>query len=86
MRRTDKQKDSGLLLAIVDTVTLNRKTAMAVSDDNRTGGSVQKPRSFNDDNPPTAIPLRHERAVLPVPVPHREEDVSLLRSDRAEGV
>ncbi|NLP97623.1 DUF3068 domain-containing protein, partial [Mycobacterium tuberculosis] len=33
LRRTDKQKDSGLLLAIVDTVTLNRKTAMAVSDD-----------------------------------------------------
>ncbi len=26
---TDKQKDSGLLLAIGDTVTLNRKTAMA---------------------------------------------------------
>ena len=60
MRRTDKQKDSGLLLAIVDTVTLNRKTAMAVSDDTHTGGSVQKPRSFNDDNPPTAIPLRHD--------------------------
>ena len=26
LRRTDKQKDHGLLLAIVDTVTLNRKT------------------------------------------------------------
>lgn len=60
VRRTDKQKDSGLLLAIVDTVTLNRKTAMAVSDDTRTGGSVQKPRSFGDENPPTAIPLRHD--------------------------
>ena len=60
LRRTDKQKDSGLLLAIIDTVTLNRKTAMAVSDDNRTGGAVQKPRGFNDDNPPTAIPLRHD--------------------------
>ena len=58
VRRTDKQKDSGLLLAIVDTVTLNRKTAMAVSDDTHTGGSVQKPRAFGDDNPPTAIPLR----------------------------
>jgi Porin PorA len=60
VRRTDKQKDSGLLLAIVDTVTLNRKTAMAVSDDTHTGGSVQKPRAYCDENPPTAIPLRHD--------------------------
>jgi Porin PorA len=60
VRRTDKQKDSGLLLAIVDTVTLNRKTAKAVSDDTHTGGSVQKPRAFSDENPPTAIPLRHD--------------------------
>jgi Porin PorA len=60
VRRTDKQKDTGLLLAIVDTVTLNRKTAMAVSDDTHTGGSVQKPRAFGDENPPTAIPLRHD--------------------------
>jgi len=60
VRRTDKQKDSGLLLAIVDTVTLNRKTAMAVSDDTHTGGSVQKPRSITDENPPTALPLRHD--------------------------
>ncbi|ORA14475.1 hypothetical protein AWC27_09165 [Mycobacterium szulgai] len=60
VRRTDKQKDSGLLLAIVDTVTLNRKTAMAVSDDTHTGGSVQKPRGFNDESPPAAIPLRHD--------------------------
>ncbi|WP_181913005.1 DUF3068 domain-containing protein, partial [Mycobacterium tuberculosis] len=60
LRRTDKQKDSGLLLAIVDTVTLNRKTAMAVSDDTHTGGAVQKPRGLNDENPPTAIPLRHD--------------------------
>ena len=60
VRRTDKQKDSGLLLAIVDTVTLNRKTAIAVSDDTHTGGSVQKPRAYSDENPPTAIPLRHD--------------------------
>ena len=59
VRRTDRQKDSGLLLAIIDTVTLNRKTAMAVSDDTHTGGSVQKPRSFGDENPPTAMALRH---------------------------
>ncbi|WP_204804606.1 DUF3068 domain-containing protein [Mycobacterium riyadhense] len=60
VRRTDKQKDTGLLLAIVDTVTLNRKTAMAVSDDTHTGGAVQKPRGLNDESPPTAIPLRHD--------------------------
>jgi DUF3068 family protein len=60
LRRTDKQKDSGLLLAIVDTVTLNRKTAMAVADDTHTGGSVQKPRAYGDENPSTAIPLRHD--------------------------
>lgn len=60
VRRTDKQKDSGLLLAIVDTVTLNRRTALAVSDDTHPGGSVQKPRTVNDESPPTAMPLRHE--------------------------
>ncbi|HSS23854.1 MAG TPA: DUF3068 domain-containing protein, partial [Mycobacterium sp.] len=54
------QKDTGLLLAIVDTVTLNRRTAMAVSDDTHTGGSVQKPRAFGDENPPVPYPLRHE--------------------------
>src|SRR5579875_770980 len=57
VRRTDKQKDTGLLLALVDTVTLNRKTAMAVSDETHPGGAVQKPRTINDDNPPTNIAL-----------------------------
>ncbi len=60
VRRTDKQKDSGLLLAIVDTVTLNRKTALAVSDDTHPGGAVQKPRGITDDNPPTNIALPHD--------------------------
>lgn len=60
VRRTDKQKDTGLLLAIVDTVTLNRTTAMAVSDDTHPGGAVQRPRSFEDDTPPTNIALPHE--------------------------
>lgn len=59
VRRTDKQKDAGLLLAIVDTVTLNRKTAMAVSDDTHPGGAVQKPRFIADDSPPTNIALPH---------------------------
>ena len=38
VRRSDKQKDNGLLLAMVDTVTLNRSTADAVTDDDRPGG------------------------------------------------
>ncbi|MGV2582668.1 UNVERIFIED_CONTAM: DUF3068 domain-containing protein, partial [Mycobacterium avium subsp. hominissuis] len=28
--------------------------------DTHTGGAVQKPRTINDENPPTAIPLRHD--------------------------
>jgi hypothetical protein len=60
VRRTDRQQDSGLLLAMVDTVTLDRRTAEAVSDDERPGGSVQKPRTFEDDTPSTNIALPHE--------------------------
>ncbi|MCX2931899.1 DUF3068 domain-containing protein [Mycobacterium sp. CVI_P3] len=60
VRRTDKQQDNGLLLAMVDTVTVNRSTAMAVSDDTHPGGSVQKPRTVEDDKPPTNIALPHE--------------------------
>src|SRR5271156_1219406 len=60
IRRSDKQKDSGLLLALVDTVTLNRKSASAVSDDTHPGGAVQKPRGVNDENPPTNIALPHD--------------------------
>ena len=60
LRRTDKQKDTGLLLAMVDTVTLNRRTAMAVSSDTNPGGSVQKPRTMDDTKPPTNVVLVHE--------------------------
>ncbi len=60
LRRADRQKDSGLLLAIVDTVTLNRTTAQAISDDTHPGGSVQRPRNFEDEAPPTNIALPHE--------------------------
>lgn len=60
LRRSDKQKDNGLLLAMVDTVTVNRSTAEAVSDDERPGGSVQKPRTISDDKPATNIALPHE--------------------------
>ena len=60
VRRTDRQQDNGLLLAMVDTVTMNRRTAQAVSDDDRPGGSVQKPRTITDEAPPTNIALPHE--------------------------
>jgi Porin PorA len=60
LRRTDKQQDTGLLLAMVDTVTLNRKTAMAVSSDTNPGGAVQKPRTVEDKKPPTNVVLPHE--------------------------
>jgi len=60
LRRIDRQQDNGLLLAMVDTVTLDRRTAEAVSDDERPGGSVQKPRTFDDDKPSTNIALPHE--------------------------
>lgn len=60
VKRTDKQQDTGLLLAMVDTVTLNRTTAMAVSDDTHPGGAVQKPRTVEDNKPPTNIALPHD--------------------------
>jgi hypothetical protein len=60
VRRTDRQQDNGLLLAMVDTVTLNRTTAEAVSDDEHPGGSVQKPRTIGDDKPSTNIALQHD--------------------------
>lgn len=60
LRRSDQQGDNGLLLAMVDTVTLNRQTALAESSETNPGGSVQKPRSIEDENPPTSIALPHE--------------------------
>ena len=60
VRRTDRQQDNGLLLALVDTVTLNRATALAVSDDTHPGGAVQKPRTIEDNKPPTNIALPHD--------------------------
>lgn len=60
LRRTDKQQDNGLLLAMVDTVTMDRSTAQAVSSESNPGGSVQKPRAIADDQPPTSIALPHE--------------------------
>src|SRR6476646_10564621 len=60
LRRTDKQQDGGLLLALVDTVTVNRETAAAVSSESNPGGAVQKPRGIDDDVPPTNIALPHD--------------------------
>ncbi|MCV7169302.1 MULTISPECIES: DUF3068 domain-containing protein [Mycolicibacterium] len=60
LRRTDQQQDNGLLLAMVDTVTLDRSSAMAVSSESNPGGAVQKPRGIDDDQPPTSIALPHE--------------------------
>lgn len=60
LRRSDQQQDNGLLLAMVDTVTVNRQTAEAVSSETNPGGSVQKPRAIEDENPPTSIALPHE--------------------------
>ena len=60
LRRSDQQRDNGLLLAMVDTVTLDRKTAMAVSSESNPGGAVQKPRTIDDEDPPTNIALPHE--------------------------
>jgi hypothetical protein len=48
------------MLAMVDSVTINRRTAMAVSDDSHPGGAVQKPRTIEDNKPPTNIALPHE--------------------------
>ncbi|MBS1691569.1 MAG: DUF3068 domain-containing protein [Actinobacteria bacterium] len=60
LRRSDKQQDNGLLLAMVDTVTVDRSSAMAVSSETNPGGAVQRPRAIEDDNPPTNIALPHE--------------------------
>src|SRR6478736_1659661 len=60
LRRTDKQQDAGLLLALIDTVTVNRKSATAVSSESNPGGAVQKPRAVEDTLPPTNIALPHD--------------------------
>ncbi|MGE0219094.1 DUF3068 domain-containing protein [Mycolicibacterium sp.] len=60
LRRSDKQQDNGLLLAMVDTVTMDRSSALAVSSESNPGGAVQRPRAIEDENPPTNIALPHE--------------------------
>ncbi|MGB0436697.1 MAG: DUF3068 domain-containing protein [Mycobacterium sp.] len=60
LRRSDQQRDNGLLLAMVDTVTLDRTTALAVSSESNPGGAIQKPRTIDSEDPPTNIALPHE--------------------------
>jgi hypothetical protein len=61
LRRVDKQQDTGLLLAMVDTVTINRTTAMAVSSDTNPGGFLQRPRTIDDTKPPgPPVGLTHD--------------------------
>ena len=86
LRRTDKQQDTGLLLALVDTVTLDRKTAMAVSSESNPGGAVQKPRTIEDDQPPTNIALPHEGLAYRFPFDTEKKTYPYLRPDRAEGL
>ena len=86
LRRTDKQQDNGLLLAMVDTVTVNRQTALAVSSESNPGGA----RAEAADHRRRPAADQHRAAArgsdLPLPVRHREEDLSRLRPDRAEAV
>ena len=86
LRRTDKQQDEGLLLALVDTVTVNRQTAEAVSSESNPGGAVQKPRGIDDDQPPTNIALPHDGLTYRFPFDTEKKTYPGLRSDRAEGV
>ena len=67
LRRVDKQKDEGLLLAMVDFVTLNRTTALSSEDP---AGGLQSPRPMEEAPAsttsttapanPTTKPLPHE--------------------------
>ncbi|MCT7658859.1 DUF3068 domain-containing protein [Mycobacterium deserti] len=78
LRRTDRQQDDGLLLALVDTVTVNRSTAEAVSSESNPGGAVQKPRAIEDDQPPTNIALPHEGLAYRFPFDTEKKSYSVF--------
>jgi Porin PorA len=78
LRRTDRQQDNGLLLALVDTVTVNRNTAEAVSSESNPGGAVQKPRAIEDDQPPTNIALPHEGLAYRFPFDTEKKSYSVF--------
>lgn len=60
VRRSDRQQDTGLLLAMVDTVTVDRATAQAVNSEEYPAGSLQAPRTVEDTKPATSRPLEHQ--------------------------
>ena len=60
VRRTDKQKDNGLLLAMVGHGDAEPDHRRGGVRRDRPGGSVQKPRTIEDDQPPTNIALPHD--------------------------
>ena len=83
VRRTDRQQEMGLLLAMVDTVTLDRTTALAVSDDTHPGGYVPTPPPTPPPNPPTTAhrPQLGRRTASPS-VPRRRPTRTSTRSPR----
>lgn len=78
LRRTDQQQDTGLLLAMVDTVTLNRSDAEAVSSESNPGGAVQRPRALEDETPPTNIALPHEGLTYRFPFDTEKQTYSVF--------
>ena len=60
LRRTDKQQDSGLLLALVDTVTVNRKTAHGGLERHQPRWRGAEAAGIDDTVPPTNIALPHD--------------------------
>ncbi len=56
LQQLTSEGTGGLPLAIVDTVTLNRRRRWLFRRHPRPAAPVQKPRGLNDENPPTAIP------------------------------
>jgi hypothetical protein len=76
LRRTDKQQDTGLLLALVDTVTLDRRTGEAVSSPTNSGGSVQRPRTIEDTKPPTNMALAHHGLAYRFPISTQKKTYS----------
>ena len=61
------QGDAGLLLAMIDTVTVNRKTGMAADTDGPNGW-LAKPRDFRGTDKPVPVPLPHTGLTYRFPV------------------
>ena len=78
VRRTDKQQENGLLLAIIDTVTMNRRTAMAVSVGHQPRRFGAKASHHGRPGRADAHSVATPGADLPLPVRYREEDLPVL--------